>query len=669
MTNDRIRRMLLAAGVLATSLPLLQVGCGGKSSKPAAPAALADTTPPTLTISGMSASPITAPVTMTFTFSEDVGSSFTLGDIAVTNGTPASTLIKVNPTHYTLIVSPPADTTGSMEITIAAGSFNDLAGNTNLTSSQVAQAFNTVVGPVSYAALDFNTPGLTYKMTDFGGTVSTFPAVGAPTGGPSTPVVQIVKTGGAEFWAGTTLSVGYLDSIGTIPFSALHTKLTAVVYSPVTGASFKLKVEDANDGGHAVETDAVATTGWQTLTFDMATPSGGTPALNPAYTYNKLSLFPNFGNVPGADQVYYVGPISFLGTSMPSAPPLVSPILTAPITAPAAPSLPAGSVISLLSKNYPNVSLDTWRTDWSSGTLTELTIDGDAMKKYEGLGFVGINFEGAKAIDASAMTYLHMDVWTPDTDTFKVKLVDFGAAGAWGNGDDTEFELTFNAASTPALTGTSQWVSLDIPLSAFTGMNRAHLAQMILSAPTGTGTVFVDNIYFHKDTAPTTAPAAPSLPAGSVISLLSKNYPNVSLDTWRTDWSSGTLTELNIDGDAMKKYEGLGFVGINFEGAKAIDASAMTYLHLDVWTPDIETFRVKLVDFGAAGAWGNGDDTEFELSFNATSTPALTGTSQWVSLDIPLSSFSGMNRSHLAQMILSIPTGTGTVFLDNVYFH
>ena len=204
-------------------------------------------------------------------------------------------------------------------------------------------------------------------------------------------------------------------------------------------------------------------------------------------------------------------------------------------------------------------------------------------------------------------------------------------------------------------------------------MNRAHLSQLILSTPTATGTVFVDNVYFHKGSSaavdPTTAPTAPSVAAGNVISLLSKSYSNVNIDTWRTDWSSGTLTEVTIGGDPMKKYSALGFVGIEFTGANMINAATMTHLHLDVWTPDIDTFRVKLVDFGANAAYAGGDDTEFELSFTASSTPALTGKSQWVSLEIPLSSFTGMNRAHLAQMIFSIPTGTGSIYVDNVYFH
>ena len=65
---------------------------------------------------------------------------------------------------------------------------------------------------------------------------------------------------------------------------------------------------------------------------------------------------------------------------------------------------------------------------------------------------------------------------------------------------DTERELTFNAGSTPPFVSGS-WVGLEIPLSDFMDntiglVSRAHLAQLIMSSDTGT--VYVDNVYFHK---------------------------------------------------------------------------------------------------------------------------------------------------------------------------
>jgi hypothetical protein len=94
------------------------------------------------------------------------------------------------------------------------------------------------------------------------------------------------------------------------------------------------------------------------------------------------------------------------------------------------------------------------------------------------------------------MTHLHLDVWAAGGTNVKVKLVDFGANGVFGGGDDREHELTFTAASTPALS-VRTWSSLEIPLAAFTRLTtRGHLAQMFLGGDTGT--LYVDNVYFHQ---------------------------------------------------------------------------------------------------------------------------------------------------------------------------
>jgi DNA-binding NtrC family response regulator len=76
-----------------------------------------------------------------------------------------------------------------------------------------------------------------------------------------------------------------------------------------------------------------------------------------------------------------------------------------------------------------------------------------------------------------------------------VKLVDFGANGVFGGGDDKEHEKLFNAGTTPPV-NPGAWVSLDVPLAEFTNLTtRAHLAQITLA---GSSTAFIDNVYLHK---------------------------------------------------------------------------------------------------------------------------------------------------------------------------
>jgi len=167
-----------------------------------------------------------------------------------------------------------------------------------------------------------------------------------------------------------------------------------------------------------------------------------------------------------------------------------SPTIPAPV-----PTLPASDVISLFSNRYANVTVDTWSAGWDRADVTDLAISGDDVKAYTNLVYAGIEFTSA-VIDATAMTHFHVHVWVPAGTVFRVKLVDFGADGTYGGGNDSECELSFTASSTPPL-AVGTWVGLDIPLASFVTLTgRAHLAQLIVSGDMNTA--YVDNIYFHR---------------------------------------------------------------------------------------------------------------------------------------------------------------------------
>ncbi len=342
------------------------------------------------------------------------------------------------------------------------------------------------------------------------------------------------------------------------------------------------------------------------------------------------------------------------------------------------PTVPAEDVISLFSNAYTNVPVDTWATHWlySTAVLTEIQIDGDDVKLYTDLNFNGIEF-ASHTIDATSMTRFHMDIWTPNSTTppaaFKVMLVDFGADGVFGGGDDVSHELTFTANTDPAL-ATRQWVQLDVPMSAFTGLTtRAHLAQLVISGDLST--VYVDNVFFYNDgggtiTEPSTPAPTPAFPASDVISLFSNPYTNVQVDTWSAEWDQADVADVQIQGNDTKLYTNLVYAGIEFT-SQTIDASSMTNFYIDLWTPDPTALpailKIKLVDFGADGVFGGGDDAEYELTFNANSTPPLAS-GEWINFDIPLSDFTGLTtRGHLAQLIIS--GDPNTLYVDNVLFH
>jgi hypothetical protein len=245
---------------------------------------------------------------------------------------------------------------------------------------------------------------------------------------------------------------------------------------------------------------------------------------------------------------------------------------------------------------------------------------------------------------------MHVDLWSSSATSVKINLINQGPVEAG-----------------VTLTIVPGWNSFDMALNAanFPGINFSTVFQMSLSSvPAGT-TVYLDNFYFYKSTVvaptgPTVAAPTPTTAAADVISMFSNAYTNVAVTTWRTDWSSGsTLTDMQIAGNDTKKYTNLSYFGVDVTGT--IDATPMLYFHIDVWTPDLTAFKVKLVDFGANGVYQGGDDVEFEI----TRTPTLSG---WNRFDIPLSEFTGLTtKGHIAQLVIS-GAPAGTVYIDNVYF-
>lgn len=334
---------------------------------------------------------------------------------------------------------------------------------------------------------------------------------------------------------------------------------------------------------------------------------------------------------------------------------VVTSVSSVPTTAaPTPPARNAADVVSMFSNAYANVAVDTWRTDWSSATLTNTQIAGNDTKLYESLNFVGVEATGANSINATAMQKMHIDVWTPNMTTFRVKLVDFGANNGYGGGDDTEHELVLN----PTLSG---WNSFDIALSDFANLgSRAHLSQVIFSGlPVGAGIVYVDNVYFWKDatgvvlpTEPMTAAPTPTVPAANVISLFSDAYTNVAGTDWFPNWGQSTVvSDVSIAGNTTKLYANLNYQGVQF--ANPVSASGMNYLHMDIWTPNCTAFKVFLINPGPNEQ-------------AVTLTPTLSG---WNSYDINLAQYSNIDFSNIIQFKLEgVPFGGSKVYVDNIYF-
>ena len=449
-------------------------------------------------------------------------------------------------------------------------------------------------------------------------------------------------------WAGCQSAHG--ADIGTFTLSASNCTVKIMVWKSVISDVGIKFATGANASTGEIKVANTLINQWEELTFDFSAKIGEASSTG----IDQIIIFPDFQTSPvrTTDNICYFDNIRFSPQQAAQ---------STPMTAAPTPTRPAANVISMYSNAYTNVAVDTWLTNWSVGSLSDIQIQGNDTKKYQSVNYVGVETT-TTPINASSMLYFHVDAWTPNMTSFRVKLVDFGANAIFGGGDDVEHELTF----TPVLNG---WNSYEIALSDFTGLvTKSHIAQLIFSGtPAGTGIVYIDNVYFHNvpfvdPNVPMTAAPTPTRPAADVISMFSNTYTNVAVDTWHTSWSSANLTDLQIQGNDTKKYTSLDFVGIETVNSM-INASGMSYFHVDAWTPNMTAFRIKLVDFGANAAFGGGDDVEQELTF----TPTLSG---WNSYDIALSDFTGLvTKNHIAQLIFSgTPTGAGILFIDNVYF-
>jgi hypothetical protein len=164
------------------------------------------------------------------------------------------------------------------------------------------------------------------------------------------------------------------------------------------------------------------------------------------------------------------------------------------------PTLSPANVISIFSNQYTNVPVNYYNGYWAPWQTTvsnDFSVLGDDILNYTIFNFVGIEFS-SPTVNATSMTHIHLDVFIPGPIApgrqLRVIVVDFGADGAFGGGDDTRHSTTFTA---PFLVSQT-WKSIEIPFSAMPGLlSKSHLAQIILEGGDGS-VIYVDNVYFHN---------------------------------------------------------------------------------------------------------------------------------------------------------------------------
>lgn len=328
------------------------------------------------------------------------------------------------------------------------------------------------------------------------------------------------------------------------------------------------------------------------------------------------------------------------------------------------PTQDASKVISIYTEKYPNVPVDYYNGYWAPYQTTksaDFTVNGDNVLNYTNFNFVGIQIS-SPTVNASVMSHLHIDLFMPNAiaagTSFKVQLVDFGANGAPGGTDDKSSVISLSSATLVS----NNWISLNIPLSSFTGLtSKTHIGQIIFEG-TNITNFYADNIYFYNDGSiippvppvPTAAAPTPTVPAANVISVFSDAYTNVAGTNLNPSWGQLTIaTQVLIAGNNTLKYAGLNYQGIELGSSQNV--TSKTYLHLDYYSTNSTSLKVFLISPGPI-------EKSYTLTVPSSVAPTIGG---WKSIDIPLTAFSPVNLSNVIQLKFE---GNGNIYLDNIYF-
>ena len=274
---------------------------------------------------------------------------------------------------------------------------------------------------------------------------------------------------------------------------------------------------------------------WEELTFDFSNASNPPHAENG--TLGQIIIFPDFAE-RDQDNIVYFDNITF-GDGDDDPPPAEGP----EVAAPAPPARNPGDVISIFSDAYANVPGTDFFPDWGQTTQVSIVeIQGNETLKYASFNYQGIQF--AEALDVSAMEHLHLDMWTADATSVNIFCISPGP-------EETAFALPL----TPG-----EWVSYDIPLSEFAGVDMTDLIQFKFDGGDGSPTIYLDNLYFFKAPPPTSVETIEQ----NEVTL----YPNPA--------SVGGHVHLSHAAEKVKVYDLTGKLVISLSNASIINIADLS---------------------------------------------------------------------------------------------
>jgi hypothetical protein len=303
--------------------------------------------------------------------------------------------------------------------------------------------------------------------------------------------------------------------------------------------------------------------------------------------------------------------------------------ILAPISsATSPPTRDASDVISIFSDAYTNVAGTDFYPNWGQSTqYTAFDLNGDAIIQYTNLNYQGINI--GSEVNASSMEMLHIDIWTADATSINIYPLPNGVQPA-----DERFVTKTLVAD--------QWNSFDIPMTDFTdkGLTVDKLLQFKF---VGSGTVFLDNLYFYK------ASAASTFNDG----LLSNGDFQSGSESWIVGTDDNAPAPVVTNSGNTHYSRNVTVAGnpweVNMSQKVAIIEGNTYTLTFDAWS---NSNRTLIAGIGlSANPWSN-----------STETVNITATKTTYSLTLSSAGFGAPN----ARVIFDMGADVGLVNIDNV---
>jgi len=491
--------------------------------------------------------------------------------------------------------------------------------------TQVVTITNPLLLPVNFESTTLN-----YNFIDFEGAVTTVIDNPDPSGANSTTkVVQFLKNQGAQFFAGSILT---LDQ--PIDFSQLK-KIKLKVWSPKSGIIVKLKLENATDPNVSTELDVRNTIAnqWEELIFDFGTLTDGKQL-------SKLIFFFDFEN-GGDGATYFFDEIEQTNASPePIALPLTFESSTLTFDWIGFGSSSFGPIPAAVVNN-PDVSgINT------SSKVLEINKAAGAQV------WAGASLKLSNPINFDLGTTVNVKVWSPRVGTRILFKIEDSGSPLDGNGNPTVF-VEVEATSTVA----NAWQELSFDLTSSSAFSSANSYDRVILFPDFGNGGNGESFYFDDIAQVSANTPTISLPLDfestaitfDWIGFGSPSFGPIPAAVVNNPDASGINTSSRVV-EIQKLGGAQVWAGASLNLSGPINFASSTTVIVKVWSPRVGTPILFKIEDSGSPLDGNGNPTVF-VEVQATSTVA----NAWQELSFDLNSSSAFSSANSYDRVILFP--------------